>query len=372
MGGETAEAKHRHGKARRRPPKWRWPRRVALGLALLAGGAFLWSDRIVHEIPAGHGGVLWLRLLGGTVEEPALPEGVHLTFPWDSIILYDIRFRTVHRQVTAVTRDGLEVGLTVSYRYRPSAQVLGTLHKRVGPEYERVLVRASMDAALREIVAGYASADLHSETRAEINDRLVTALGEDLRRGSLSAGRSEGLPMVQLQDFLIRSVTLPPSVAASVEHKNRQRHLVEEYDFRLQRELAESHRRVTEAQGIAAFQTQLARHPDLDGFLRLRGLAATEALATAPSSKVVVTGAGGRQPPVIVNFPPEEPIATTAGAGVVKPPAPALSAEEDRQSDTAVATAAEPPDHPVLAKVRGLWHRAVKAVGRWTGLGSGS
>ncbi|WP_404384178.1 prohibitin family protein [Caenispirillum salinarum] len=345
-------------------------------LVLVGGGALLWSDRIVHEIPAGHGGVLWLRLFGGTVEQPALGEGVHLTFPWDSLILYDIRFRAVHRQLTAVTRDGLEVGLTVSYRYRPSAEVLGTLHRRVGPQYERVLVRASMDAALREIVARYTSADLHSADRGEINARVVAALSDDLRRGSLSAGRAQGQPMVQLDDFLIRSVTLPPSVAASVQHKNRQRHLVEEYDFRLRRELAESHRRVTEAQGIAAFQAQLAKRGDLEGFLRLRGVAATEALATAPASKVVVTGPGGRQPPVIVTFPPAGPSAAPpvpeAGSISRKPPPPppeaGLSVEENQHAEAALATAAEPPDNPMLARVRGLWQRLVTTVGRWTGL----
>lgn len=351
---------------------FRWGRRAALAGAAAAGVVILWSDHIVHEIPPGHGGVLWLRLLGGTVEQPALREGVHLTFPWDAIFLYDIRFRTLDHQTTAVTRDGLSVGLTVTYRYRPSPDTLGTLHQRVGPRYEDVLVRGSLDAALREVVSGYTSAELHGMERGAISAGILAALTDDLRRGSLSAGTQDAASMVEVEEVLIRAYTLPPSVAAAVERKNRQLHLVGEWDHRIRRESAESHRKAVEARGIDVFQKQLMAQGDMEKYLRLRGIAATEALISAPTSKTIVMGAAGRQPPVIVSFLPEDaPVLPVLPMAEEALPSP-VNDTAQTQADVAEAVAADPPEHPTLARVRGVWQRFVKMIGRWTGLGGGA
>ena len=60
-----------------------------LALALAAP-----SPTLTVSIPAGHEGVLYERLAGGTNVQRAYDEGLHFLWPWNSMYVYDARFQT--------------------------------------------------------------------------------------------------------------------------------------------------------------------------------------------------------------------------------------------------------------------------------------
>ncbi|MFX7040757.1 hypothetical protein ABTH85_18915, partial [Acinetobacter baumannii] len=77
-----------------------------------------------------------------------------------------------------------------------------------------------------------------------------------------------------IQDILIRNVSLPEAIMASIERKIQQDQAAQEYQFRLQRELFESQRKQLEGQGIRAFQETVQANLT-ENYLRWRGIEAT-------------------------------------------------------------------------------------------------
>jgi prohibitin 2 len=107
---------------------------------------------------------------------------------------------------------------------------------------------------------------------------------------------------VDLDDVLLRSVTLPPTVASAIESKLRAQQLMEEYTYRVESERKEAERKGIEADGIRAFQDKsMASLPDFEQYLHYKGIEATLELAKSPNSKIVIIGGGEDRLPIILD-----------------------------------------------------------------------
>lgn len=267
---------------------------LALGFMLLV---LVLAPRIFINVPAGHVGVLWLRLFGGTMTSSYLDEGMHVIFPWDEVIIYDARLQNRARIYDTISSNGLGMQVEIAIRYRINRDTVGFLHQMVGPDYDEVLVYPEIGAHARELIARYTPEQLYSETRAFIQaqllERMVTQLGASLGNQSVR-GR-----LVDVEDVLIRSVNLPPRIQSAIERKAEQYQASLEYDFRLQREQKERERKKIEAEGIRDFQDTVAKTITPE-YLRLRGIEATMSLATSQNSKIIVIG-GKDGLPLILN-----------------------------------------------------------------------
>jgi regulator of protease activity HflC (stomatin/prohibitin superfamily) len=106
-------------------------------------------------------------------------------------------------------------------------------------------------------------------------------------------------PLLLLQDTLISRIVMPVRVRAAIEAKLEQNQRAQEYEYRLVTERAESERKVIEADGIRRFQQAVAESLT-PGYLTLRGIEASEALARSNNAKVIVIG-GSNGLPLILN-----------------------------------------------------------------------
>lgn len=260
-------------------------------------GLMMLAPRVFINIPAGHVGVLWLRFLGGTVTERSFSEGVQVIFPWDEMFIYDARLQNSSRVYDTISSNGLGMEVDIAVRYRINSNTVGQLHKLVGPDYPEVLVYPEIGSQARELIAHYSPEQLYTGSRAfiqaQILERMVTQLGSSL------VNQSFGGKLVDVEDVLIRSVTLPKGVADAIERKAEQYHVMLEYDFRIEREKKERERKRIEAEGVREFQ-DIVSHTITDEYLRLRGIEATMALATSNNSKMIIMG-GRDGLPVILN-----------------------------------------------------------------------
>ncbi len=109
-----------------------------------------------------------------------------------------------------------------------------------------------------------------------------------------------GRKYIQVDDIIIRTVSLPDTVKASIESKlvNEQQFLA--YDFRLKTEAEESRRKKIEAEGHNTFQ-RIVGASLTDKLLQWQGIQATLELAKSPNAKVVVIGSGKNGLPLILN-----------------------------------------------------------------------
>jgi regulator of protease activity HflC (stomatin/prohibitin superfamily) len=302
------------------------------GLVALIILLFLAPTSIVF-IEAGHGGVVWRRFGGGTAFQPAIGEGYHLIWPWNRMAVYDLRLQTWEASLQALTSDGLDISLEMVMRFRLSPENLAFLHAAVGPEYVTRLVRPQVEAVVHELVALYPIEQVLGPLRTQIQRATLTALTDRLRLNSMgpidpftgadvrlltpapiaqdgppraTAGglvntrvNSLNRPLLLVQDILISRIVMPPRVRAAIEEKLEQNQRAQAFVYRLQSERQEAERRVIEADGIRRAQEIVSRNLT-PGFLTLRGIEATEALARSTNAKTLIIG-GANGLPVILN-----------------------------------------------------------------------
>ena len=190
---------------------------------ILVGIIFLlvifWG-RITKTIPAGHGGVLF-RLFGGGVDtSKTYEEGFHFIAPWNTMYVYETRQQETSEEMSALSSNGLEIKIEFSTWYQPRWEELGTLHAKIGTEYLTRIVIPAMRSAARSVVGRYTPEQIYSTKRDVIQEEIFEETKKLLDE-----------KYVQLNQVLIRSVTLPPTIKSAIESKLKQDQEALEYEF---------------------------------------------------------------------------------------------------------------------------------------------
>ncbi|CAO3432277.1 SPFH domain-containing protein [Azospirillum endophyticum] len=359
---------------------WYEEHRRSLLCTLLVGVLiFLYfAPSIVVFIPAGHGGVLWKRFHEGTQMGPALAEGVHVIFPWDKIEVYDLRLQEDTRSYSAIANDGLNVSIEITVRYRPYAEMLAALHKNVGPRYLEVLLVPEVGSVSREIVSRFKADELYAHRRLRVQTETYEQVADRVMYAQLIGAENVPKPdgrtktgYLLIQDILIRNVTLPDAIMASIERKIQQDQAAQEYQFRLQRELFESQRKQLEGQGIRAFQETVQANLT-ENYLRWRGIEATLELAHSPNAKIVVIGnaASGGLPLILDAASGQNGVpGATPGTPAAAPGAPSALPNAKL---TSVPTSAAVPPAAQLPSLSGEGTPGQTPVGQMPSLNTGS
>ena len=101
-----------------------------------------------------------------------------------------------------------------------------------------------------------------------------------------------------LEQLLVRNITLPNSVKASIESKINAEQDAKKMEFVLQKEKQEAERKRVEAQGIADYQ-KIINTGLTDQQLQYEQIKAMKELALSQNAKVIVMGKGGA--PIIID-----------------------------------------------------------------------
>ncbi|MCB0566501.1 MAG: prohibitin family protein [Phaeodactylibacter sp.] len=240
---------------------------------------------ILINIPAGHKGVLFRPLKGGTVTDRYFDEGLVLIFPWNQIYIYDTRVISGQDTIDALTEDGLQVRAEISYRYRPEADSLGKMHKDLGQDYADKVIVPHVTAATRDVISRYRMDALYTTSRSDIQSDMLGRVRDQV----------DGSYPITTIDLIVRNIVLEETVEQAIANKLVKEQEMLAYDFIIEKELKEEERKLIEARGIKYFQ-------DTSGIniLQWRGIEATEELAKSPNAKVVIIGTDTGELPVIL------------------------------------------------------------------------
>ncbi|MBQ2851903.1 MAG: prohibitin family protein [Bacteroidales bacterium] len=247
----------------------------------------LFWGRITKTIPAGHGGVMF-RLFGGGVDTSrTYEEGFHFLAPWNEIIVYETRQQEISEEMSALSSNGLEIKIEFSTWYQPKWEDLGKLHAQIGTQYLTRVVVPAMRSAARSVVGRYTPEQIYSTKRDVIQEEIFVETKKLLDE-----------KYVQLNQVLIRSVTLPPTIKSAIESKLKQEQEALEYEFKLEKAAQEAERQRVEAEGKAKANS-IVSASITDKILRDKGIEATLKLAESPNSKVVVIGGNDGMPIIL-------------------------------------------------------------------------
>jgi regulator of protease activity HflC (stomatin/prohibitin superfamily) len=240
-------------------------------------------------IDAGESGVLWKRFdIGVVTDEPPLGEGFHVIAPWNNVFIYNVRQQNKFIQdMEVLSSNGLEIKLDVSILYHPKIAELGFLHKKIGKNYLDAVIIPEVRSAARSVVGRYTPEQLYSSKRDVIQKEIYDEV----------AKKANG-QYVQINDILVRDVTLPPTIKQAIERKLKQEQESLEYEFRLVTAQKEAEKQIIEAKGKADANKILSASLT-DKILQDKGIEATLKLAESPNSKVVLIGGSDGMPIIL-------------------------------------------------------------------------
>jgi regulator of protease activity HflC (stomatin/prohibitin superfamily) len=284
------------GFALQRSPQYGRFAKIIRGLAIVIMLTGVLTKCII-QIGAGEVGV---KVLFGNVQNDVLSSGLHLINPFVEVRRLDIKTQNytmsgIHDEgnqsgddaIRVLTSDGLEVtiDLTVLYKLLPSEAP--RLLRETGEDYTDKIVRPVTRTKIRDNSVYYEAIALYSTKRDEFQQRIFASIENDLKKRGLI-----------LEQLLVRNITLPQSVKATIEQKINAEQDAQKMQFVLLKEKQEAERKRVEAQGIADYQ-RIINIGLTDQQLQYEQIKAYLELAKSNNAKVIIMGKGSA--PVILD-----------------------------------------------------------------------
>ena len=240
-------------------------------------------------IDSGEAGVLYKTFGGGVVtDKPPLGEGFHIIAPWNKVFVYEVRQQEAFEKMDVLSSNGLDIKLDASVWFQPDFASLGKLHQEKSEMYKERILLPAIRSAARSVVGRYTPEDLYSSKR----DVIQVEIFEETKKIVEDQ-------YIQLNEILIRDITLPATIKEAIERKLKQEQESLEYEFRLITADKEAQKVRIEAQGKAD-ANRILRASLTDKILQDKGIEATLELAKSPNSKVVIVGSSKDGLPLIL------------------------------------------------------------------------
>lgn len=192
---------------------------VRLGLArnfALVGILPILVALSITVVPDGFAGIRVSQLSG--VRPGTLYPGVHFQTPLiDNIVLYDTReqvyttaaiagTKTAAEVLTVQAREGLNLGLAVSVRYRLDPARLATIHQNLPQPVGEQVVAPVVSSIYRQLAPNYVTREIFAVKREELRSQA-----SDLIKTRLA---SDG---IVVREVLLRDIQLPADYAKGLE-----------------------------------------------------------------------------------------------------------------------------------------------------------
>ena len=265
---------------------------ATVGIVIILIG---FSTSAVVQIEPGEVGV---QKLFGKVSDNILQSGLNIINPLVKVVTFDIKTENYTMSgvtdegtkqgddaIRVLSADGLEVivDLTVLYKVVPSEAP--RILKEVGTDYRNVLVRPICRTKIRDNAVYYDAVALYSTKRDEFQSRIFSTIETNFKERGL-----------MLEQLLVRNITLPESVKATIESKINAEQDAQKMTFVLQKERQEAERKRVEAQGIADYQKILSSGLS-DRLLQYEMI---KAISTSPNSKLIMM-TNGKGLPIMID-----------------------------------------------------------------------
>ncbi len=256
--------------------------------AIILIAVLIFSTATFLTIDAGSHGVLFKKFGGGLDKEKIYYPGFHMIAPWNTMYIYDVRFQEDFETMEVLSKNGLNIKVELSYRFRPDEKKIGYLHENIGTNYKESILKPEIRSATREVIGKYLPEELYSTKReaiqVEIFQRTAAALEPKY---------------IKLDAVLIRQVELPEKLKAAIERKLEEEQQAFQMEFSLDKARKEAEKKIIEAQAKAE-ANQILNASLTDNILKEKGIEATLQLANSPNSKVVIVGSSGDGLPLIL------------------------------------------------------------------------
>lgn len=246
-------------------------------------------------------GKVGVQTLFGQVQSEVLPSGLHIIDPLVDVTTFSIQTENYTMSaksgegqvegddaIRVLSSDGLEVTIDLSVLYKVTPAKAPYIYQNIGVDYVDKIVRPVTRTAIRDNAVNYQAVDLYSTKREEFQFKINKTISDNFAKNGL-----------EVQQILVRNITLPATVRASIESKIQAEQDAQKMTFVLQKERQEADRKRVEAQGIADYQKIISTGLT-DKQLQYQSILAQQAIATSPNTKIIIMG-GGKSTPIMLS-----------------------------------------------------------------------
>src|SRR6201985_3358961 len=270
------------------------------GTITIVGGGIIILGIMLSAFKIIDPGKVGVQVLFGKVQDQVLESGLHVINPLVEVTTFDIKTQNYLMSakesegqvrgddaIRVLSSDGLEVTIDLSVLYKINPEKAPWILQNIGSNYEDKIVRPVTRTAIRDNAVNYQAVDLYSTKREEFQFKINKTITENFAKKGL-----------EVQQVLVRNITLPATVRASIESKIQAEQDAQKMQLVLQKERQEADRKRVEAQGIADYQKILSTGLS-DKQLMYESIKAQKEIALSPNTKVIIIG--GKNNPIMLS-----------------------------------------------------------------------
>jgi regulator of protease activity HflC (stomatin/prohibitin superfamily) len=266
-----------------------------VGIVVIVIGLLLSAVKIIEP------GQVGVQVLFGKVQDNVLESGLHIINPAVEVTNFSIQTENYTMSakdtegqvqgddaIRVLSSDGLEVTIDLSVLYRVNPAKAPYILQNIGENYQDKIVRPITRTAIRDNAVNYQAVDLYSTKREEFQFKINKTISDNFAKNGL-----------EVQQILVRNITLPATVRASIESKIQAEQDAQKMQFVLQKEHQEADRKRVEAQGIADYQKILSTGLTAQQ-LEYQAILAQKEIALSPNTKIIIIG-GNKGNPIMLS-----------------------------------------------------------------------
>lgn len=263
-------------------------------ILLVIVGASLSMFKVVES------GEVGVKTLFGKVNNDVLYSGLNIVNPMMKVTTFDVKTQNYTMSgvndeggkvgddaIRVLSADGLEVIIDLSVLFKVKPTAAPEILRTIGTDYLDKIVRPIARTAIRDNAVSYDAVALYSSKRDEFQNKIFNTINKSFTKRGL-----------ELEQLLVRNITLPASVKTTIESKINAEQDAQKMTFVLQKERQEAERKRVEAQGIADYQRILSTGLS-DKQLQYETIKAQKEIALSPNTKVIIMG-NSKNAPIIL------------------------------------------------------------------------
>ena len=271
------------------------------GIVTIVGAVVIFLGLSFSAFKVIEPGTVGVQTLFGQVQNDVLPSGLHIIDPLVDVTVFDTRTQNYTMSaksgegqvegddaIRVLSSDGLEVTIDLSILYKVTPSKAPYIYQNIGVDYEDKIVRPITRTAIRDNAVNYQAVDLYSTKREEFQFKINKTISDNFAKNGL-----------EVQQILVRNITLPATVRASIESKIQAEQDAQKMQFVLQKERQEADRKRVEAQGIADYQKIISTGLT-EQQLQYQTILAQRDIALSPNTKIIIMGSG-KATPIMLN-----------------------------------------------------------------------
>ena len=271
------------------------------GIVKIVGLIVVFLGILLSSVKQIEAGTIGVQVLFGKVQNDVLESGLHFINPLVEITTFDVKTQNYTMSgkdsegavagddaIRVLSSDGLEVTIDLSVLYKVNPAKAPFILQNIGEKYQDNIVRPVTRTAIRDNAVNYQAVDLYSTKREEFQAKINQTITQSFAKNGL-----------EVQSILVRNISLPTSVKASIESKINAEQDAQKMEFVLQKEKQEADRKRIEAQGIADYQKILSTGLTSQQ-LEYQAILAQKEIALSPNTKIIVIG-GNKGNPIMLS-----------------------------------------------------------------------